>query len=138
MKSSALCLVCLSAAVVAAAAVGRGPTESRWGADGVRSMYAIGAICLAAAVLGAAPLMLVARRWPAYMGQAVLGGTALRLLLTMAAAGAYQVAARPHLPSFLFWAVVFYLLLLVIETAFGVAAVRRHYRPVHGPGGLTT
>ncbi len=92
-------------------------------------MWAIGGICLISAVVGALPLGIAAPRWPAQIGQAALAGTVVRLLLTMVLGGAYQVLAQPHLTAFLFWAVVLYLLLLAVETTFGVLAVRRYYHP---------
>lgn len=110
-----------------AAAIGYLPTRQSWGDDGVRSLTAIGLICLATSVVGAAPIGLVAPRWPAYIGQAVLAGTTIRLMLTVGIGYAYQQLARPHLSSYLLWACVFYLLLLVVETCFGVLAIRRHY-----------
>ncbi len=112
-----------------AVGLGQGPTQSRWGDDGVRALWAIGGICLIAAVVGALPLGIVAPRWPTQIGQAVLAGTVVRLLLTMVLGGAYQVLAQPHMTAFLFWAVVLYLLLLAVETGFGVLAVRRYYPP---------
>lgn len=122
-------IAALVAIVAAALVIGVGPTQSRWGEEGVRAMWAIGGICLISAVVGALPLGIVAPRWPAQIGQATLAGTVVRLLLTMLLGAAYQVLAQPHLTAFLFWAVVLYLLLLAVETAFGVLAVRRYYHP---------
>ncbi len=119
---------CLIATVVVLAAVGYAPTSSRWGEEGLSSMLAIGSICLTTGLLGLLPLLIVVPRWPSYTGQAVLGGTVLRLLLTMALGAAYQVLYDPHLASFLFWAAAFYLTILVIETIWGAVAIRRHYR----------
>ncbi|HKQ49230.1 MAG TPA: hypothetical protein VJZ71_14255 [Phycisphaerae bacterium] len=119
----------LLGAVFLAGAIGYGPTQSRWGDAGVRSMTAIGVICVIAALIGALPMAVVARRWPVHIGQAALAGTGIRLLVTAGLGLAYQTMAKPHLTSFLFWAVVFYMLLLVIETTFAVIGVRRFYVP---------
>ena len=128
MKIFIYCGASLILAVLAASAIGDVPTRNRWGEDGLDSMTAVAVICLCTAVVAMAPMAVIAPRRPDYIGQAALAATVLRLLLTMAACVGYQVTADPHLPSFLFWATVFYLLLLAIETGFGVVAVRRFYR----------
>lgn len=127
----------LLGAVVLAGAIGYGPTQSRWGEAGVRSMTAIGVICAIAAFIGALPMAVVARRWPVHIGQAALAGTGIRLLVTAGLGLSYQTLAKPHLASFLFWAVVFYMLLLAIETIFAVSFVRRYYvSGTPGSGGM--
>ncbi len=142
MKIISACILTLVAVTIVAALVGKGPTEARWGEDGVRSMYAVGAICLGAAIVAFLPVALVAIRWPSQIGNAAIAATAIRLLLTMSAAGVYQVMAKPHLASFLFWAVVYYCLLLTVETGFNLLLVRRQYKNPSqsneskaGPGG---
>jgi hypothetical protein len=132
-KLVSVCLVCLVAVVAGGMAIGSGPTAARWGDEGLRSMRAVGLICLASAVAGMIPLAAVAVRWPMHIGQAALAGTGLRLFLTILLGAAYQTLARPHLASFLFWAVAFYCALLVVETVFGVLVVRAFFR---APGGL--
>lgn len=129
MRIVVSCMVTLMLVTAGAAAAGRGPTLARWGTDGVTSMNAIAAICLVSALVAMIPLAITALRWPAHIGQAALGGTVLRLLLTMAGAGIYQTLFDPQMGSFLFWAVVFYCLLLAVETGFGVVLVNRYYRP---------
>lgn len=130
------CIIVLFAVTVGAALAGHGYTASRWGDDGIRSMYAVGAICLGAAVAAFLPVALVASRWPGQIGNAAIAATAIRLLLTMSAAGIYQVIYKPHLTSFLFWAVIYYCLLLAVETGFNLLLVRRHYRnPLRSNGG---
>ncbi|MBI5764664.1 MAG: hypothetical protein HZA51_14205 [Planctomycetes bacterium] len=124
MKISLACFISLALATVLLVAIGQSPTEARWGAEGVSSLRAVAAICLSAAVAGLLPLAVVATKWPSYVGQAALCGTAIRLMLTMAVGAAYQTLAKPHLPSFLFWAVVIYCVLLAIETGFGVYLTR--------------
>jgi hypothetical protein len=133
------CALTLILATTAASAIGYAPTQARWGADGVHSMLAVAAICLGVAVIGIVPMAIIAPRWPQHIGQAVLAGTAIRLLLTMGAIVAYQVAADPQLGPFLFWATVFYLMLLSTESVFGVIAVRRFFRPpASGTGGAVS
>lgn len=84
-------------------------------------------------------MAVVARRWPMHIGQAALAGTGIRLLVTAGLGLSYQTLAKPHLASFLAWAVIYYLLLLAIETTFAVIAVRRYYVPgASGTGGATT
>jgi hypothetical protein len=120
-----------------AAAIGYAPTQNHWGEPGLRSMKAIGVICCVAAVIGALPISLVARRWPLYIGQAALAGTTIRLLLTGILGLSYQTMAKPHLASFLTWATVFYIMLLGVETGFAIVIVRKYYVPSGpAPGGM--
>lgn len=128
MKLVAACILCLLAATAGAYLIGYGPTMSRWGEEGIRSMNAVGTICLAAAIVAFMPLVVVLIHRPAYIGQVALAGTVLRLLLTMAAGGIYQTMAKPQMESFLLWAVIFYCLLLTVETGFGVLLVKKYYR----------
>lgn len=129
MRIVASCIIALLLVTSAISAIGHGPTFARWGAEGVQTMNAVGAICLVSALVALIPLALVSIRWPHFIGQAALGCTVLRLMLTMAAGAVYQSIAKPQMGSFVFWAVVFYCLLLVVETAFGVFLVNRYYRP---------
>ncbi len=139
MKFFLTTVLSLVGVVLLASALGYVPTQSRWGADGVRSMTSVGIICCASAIIGAAPISLVARRYPLYIGQAALAGTTIRLLLTAALGIAYQTIAKPQLPSFLIWATVDYMLLLIVETSFSVYAVRQYYVPGSpGTGGALT
>ena len=130
MKISIACLISLCVVTAILVLVGQSPTEARWGAEGVASLRAVAVICLVSAFAGLLPIALVAAKWPSYLGQAALGGTAIRLLLTMAVGAAYQTLAQPHLPSFLFWAVVIYCVLLAIETGFSVYLARSFFPPV--------
>ncbi len=108
-------------------AIGYGPTHGRWGDEGVRSMTAMAVICLGAAIMGGLPIGIVAPRWPSYIGQAVLAGTTIRLLLTAGIGLAYQKLTAPDMSSYMLWAGVFYLSLLAVEASFGILAVRRYY-----------
>lgn len=115
--------------MIATAAIGYAPTQTRWGAEGVNSMLVIAGICLATAVLAFIPMMIVAPRWPDQIGSAALAGMGLRLFLTMGSMVCYQILLRPQFESFLFWAVIYYLIVLAIDTTFGVIAIKRFYRP---------
>ncbi len=128
MKLSLACLLSLILAVVVASAIGYAPTQARWGEPGVQSMLAIAVICLVASGVAAAPMFVVAPRWPAQIGNAVLAGTVIRLLATMAGMVGYQILAQPHSASFLFWATIYYLTLLAVDVAFGVVSIQKHYR----------
>ncbi len=130
MKISIACLISLCVVTAMLVLVGRAPTEARWGVEGVASLRAVAIICLGSAFVGLLPIAVVAMKWPSYVGQAALGGTVIRLMLTMAVGAAYQTLAQPHLPSFLFWAVVIYCVLLAIETAFSVYLTRRFFPTV--------
>ena len=122
------CSASLFIVVVLAIVIGFVPTENRWGQEGLNSMLAVAGICLSSALLAAIPMAVVAPRWPDQIGQAILAGTVIRLLLTMFGCVVYQALARPQLGSFLFWATIIYLAMLVTETPFGVWAIRKFYR----------
>lgn len=127
MKTVFLCILSLFAVVGAAGAIGYRPTLARWGNEGVRSMMAIGVICLASALIGLMPLAMASMLKPSLIGQAALSGTLIRLVLTGGGLFGYQTMAHPQLGAFLFWAVVFYMLLLAVETGFGVYLTKRFY-----------
>ena len=132
MKLVAVNLLALMAVVALAVGIGYTPTQARWGAVGVGSMWAAAGICLAAAFVAAVPLVVAARRWPTYVGQAALGGTVIRLLVTGALTVGYQVSRPVHLQSLLVWLVVLYLLLLAVETTLGIVVVRKYWQAPAG------
>ena len=84
----AILLICI---VALAAAVGYSPTQAKWGEDGIASMKAVAAICLASALVSILPLAFVAPRYPDQIGPAALAATAIRLLLTMGLLVGFQV-----------------------------------------------
>jgi hypothetical protein len=135
MKIVLLCIVSLFVVVGGAGAIGYRPTLARWGSEGVRSMMAIAVICMAAALIGIMPLAWASMFKPAYIGQTALVGTVIRLLLTTAGVFGYQTFMHPQPGAFLFWAVVFYLLLLAVETGFSVYLTRRAYHTDKTGGG---
>lgn len=113
--------------VIAAVVIGYRPTQRRWGAEGIESMFVVAGICLAVALVPAAIMGFVAARWPQHLGQAAFAGTGIRLLLTLSGLLIYQVLAQPQLGAFLCWATILYLLLLATETTIAVLAVRRYH-----------
>jgi len=125
-------IVALVAVAAAAVLIGARPTEARWGTAGITSMKAAVGMCLTAALIAAAPIALATGRRSAYAPQACLGGTVLRLLITMGLALAYQSTAQVHMRSFLAWLVIAYLLFLSVETALTLWVVRRYWSR---PGG---
>ena len=137
MKTVFLCILSLFAVVGAAGAIGYRPTLSRWGNEGVWSMMAIGVICLAAALIGLVPLAVASMLKPSLIGQAALSGTLIRLALTFGGLFAYQTLAHPQIGALLFWAVVFYMLLLAVEAGFGVYLTKRFYQTESGNKGAT-
>ncbi|MCP4593188.1 MAG: hypothetical protein GY842_20825 [bacterium] len=128
MKLVAVNLLALIGVVVAALALGYRPTEGRWGAEGLASMWAAAVICLAAGVASAVPVAVVGLSRPTYVGQAALAGTGIRLALTAFLALGYQSWTAVHLSSFLTWLLILYLLLLAAETIISVTIVRALWR----------
>ena len=127
VKIVTTCLASLVLATLIVVVLGRPYTRLHWGESGVDSLHAIAVICLGAAILGFAPIAVIASRWPDQIGQAALAGTVIRLIGTVMGGAAYQTLAKPHLASFLFWAVILYCVLLAIETGFGVYLVRHYF-----------
>jgi len=117
-------MICVLLAVALAATLGRAPTAARWGQAGVDCMYAAGIICGLASVLAMGPMMFAALWFRSYVGEAALAATVLRLLLTTAMCLGYQIWSKPDLKPFLLWALIFYGLMLVIDTVFSVLIVR--------------
>lgn len=134
MKLAAVNLAGLVAVAALAVSVGYGPTTHRWGPAGVTSMWAATVICLSAAFAAALGLVVIALRRPAQVGMAALAATVIRLLLTMLLSVAYQLWADVHLPSFLSWLLILYLLLLGVELVVSVVLVRARWRPPTGTG----
>ncbi len=128
MKLAAVNLLVLAGVVALAVGLGYAPTRGRWGPEGLASMWAAAVICLAAAVAAVLPLIIVGFRSPTYVGQAALGGTVIRLLLTGLLGVGYQLWTDVHLKSFLAWLTVLYLLLLVVETVMSLVIVRTRWR----------
>lgn len=129
MRIILLQVALLAATVPVAFGVGYWPAQRWWGADGLASFRPAAVICLSAAVAAAVPLGITAIWRPAYVAQAALGGTVIRLLLTAGVALAYQTNVEVHLRSFLWWLTVQYMALLSTETAFSVLLMRRQYPP---------
>ena len=129
MKLTLTCVILLILTVAATVAIGYRPTEARWGTEGVTNLFVVAAICLMSALVALIPLVLVSLWHPDQIGAAGLAATVIRLFLTMGALVAYQIIKDPQMASFIFWSPIFYLLLLAIETTFGVLFVRRYYRP---------
>ena len=125
MKYALLQLGVLTAIIVAAVLGGAGVAADRWGAAGVRSLYAAAWIVWVAAILGALPLGIAAAHWPEQAPLVAFAGTAVRLLGTGAGALVYQTIAQPHLVSFLAALLVLYLALLAVETGLIVYIVLR-------------
>ncbi len=125
VKVALLYLLVIAAIATPVLLWGRGFSERRWGEAGVEMMWVAAAICGIAGLLAVLPLPLVAAMWPKYLGQAVFAGTTIRMLATLAMMVGYQMLNDVHMPSFLTWLLMLYLLLMAAETALGVALVRR-------------
>lgn len=134
MKLFLLYLGALVTATALAVGVGFQPTQQRWGAAGLASLWAAAAICLSAATIAGVLLAVVAVRYPSYLPQAALGGSAVRLFVTGALALVYQMRSDVQLTSFLMWLVILYLLLLTVEVILNVALTRPR-RPALSGGG---
>lgn len=128
MKLPLLSMMTIVITAILAVLIGYSPTETRWGSTGIACMFAAGVICVVSSLLAMAFLGVAANWFPGQLGQAALAATGVRLLLTMFLGAVYQVWAKPELTPFLLWALVFYGILLVIDTVFSVMMVQQQSR----------
>lgn len=89
------------------------------------------AICLVAAVIALLPLALVAPRFPDYLVQAGMGAMLIRLFLSLGGGALYLYVFAPPKGLFMTAMVIFYLVMLVAETAVTLRLVHRYWRPPH-------
>ncbi len=82
---------------------------------------------MSGALVAMVPLAWAALARPEQVGMAALAGTAVRLLVTIPAAFAYQMSGVVHAPSFTYWLLVLYLPLMAVETAIAVALIQRTF-----------
>ena len=106
-------------------------------------MVAAGCVCLAATIIGLIPLLIAWQRRAQWLGQACLGATVLRLLVTFLIGTLTYLALQPNLTAFALWTMLFYLALLAWETKTAVKIIRVFYhdaatqRHAHAPNAAT-
>lgn len=100
----------------------------RWGGiKNLHSLIAAGILVLMAAIVSLIPIVIAAQRKADWLGQACLGATVVRLLLTISLGSGWYLMAKPPMMAFMVWMVLFYLVLLVWETITAMRFVKKVY-----------
>ena len=99
-----------------------------WGGrENLQALVAAGVLTLIASIVSLIPITMAVEKKADWLGQACLGATVIRLLLTMALGCGWYVAARPPLTAYLIWTMLFYLVLLAWETKTAMGFVKTVY-----------
>lgn len=99
-----------------------------WGGrENVLSLLAAGVLVLIACIVSLIPIAIAVQRKADWLGQACLGATVIRLLLTMSLGSGWYLAAKPPMIAFLVWMTLFYLVLLAWETIIAMRFVKKVY-----------
>lgn len=104
----------------------------QYGPRYLNAMLFAAVICLAAAMVSLVPVMIAFSRRADWLAQACLGGAVIRIFLTLLPALAFYLIFRPPMVTFGLWMTVFYLVLLVWETATAVGFIRSVYGRENG------
>jgi len=99
--------------------------------DGTGLLVCAG-INLGACWLAFVPIVVVSRRYPGFVPQAVLGATSIRLFVVASATLALSRWGPWSMMRLAGWMVVFYLSLLAVETGLSVRLLNRGSKNMHG------
>lgn len=116
-------LAALAGLTLFLAAIGYLPTRSAAGAEGVVAMLLACGASLVGSAVGAVPIALA--RTPEESLKRFTASMALRLLVVAVLAGAALWFLTPARRPFLLWLAISYLVLLVADTRFAQAVLRR-------------
>ena len=97
------------------------------GSENIQALIAAGAVTLIASIVSMIPITMAVAQKSDWLGQACLGATVIRLMVTMLLGCGWYVAAKPPMTAFLLWTMLFYLVLLVWETKIAMRYVKRFY-----------
>ncbi|MFC1781964.1 hypothetical protein ACFL02_00070 [Planctomycetota bacterium] len=95
--------------------------------QGITALITAAAVCFGATCVSLLPLVIAVKRRADWLGQACLGGTVIRLLLTMFAGTVVYFALKPPMMTFALCVMAFYLALLAWETKVAVSYIRVFY-----------
>jgi hypothetical protein len=107
--------------------LGAWPSWHFGSAGGMEAMLAAGGVCLVGAIVSLVPMVMAIGKKADWLAQACLGGTVLRMLVTLALGTAVYLAMKPAMMAYTLWVMVFYLVLLVWETKTALKYIRAFY-----------
>ena len=103
------------------------PSYHWGGSENLQAMLAAGVVTLLASIVSLIPITIAAERKADWLGQACLGSTVIRLMVTLAAGMGWFLVAKPPLLAFALWTMLFYLVLLVWETRIAMKFIKNIY-----------
>jgi len=103
------------------------PSVHWGGSENVQALIAAGVVTLIASIVSLIPITIAVEKKADWLGQACLGATVIRLLLTMALGCGWYVAVKPPMMAFALWTMLFYLVLLAWETKTAMGFVKTVY-----------
>lgn len=103
------------------------PSYHWGGSENLQAMIAAAVLTLIAGIVSLIPITLAVGQKADWLGQACLGATVIRLLLTLTIGVGWYAAVKPPLMAFSLWTMLFYLLLLAWETKTAMGYVKTIY-----------
>jgi hypothetical protein len=103
------------------------PSYHWGGSENLQAMLAAGVVTLIASVVSLIPITIAAEQKADWLGQACLGATVIRLMVTLAAGMGWYLAVKPSLMAFALWTMLFYLVLLAWETKTAMGYIKIVY-----------
>ena len=97
------------------------------GSENIQALIAAGVVTLIASIVSMIPITIAVEQKADWLGQACLGATVIRLLLTMLLGCGWYLAFKPPMMAFALWTMLFYLVLLAWETKTAMGYVKRVY-----------
>ena len=97
------------------------------GSENLQALIAAGVVTLIASIISMIPMTIAVEKKADWLGQACLGATVTRLLLTMSLGCGWYVAVKPPMMAFALWTMLFYLVLLAWETKTAMGYIKRVY-----------
>ena len=103
------------------------PSVHWGGSENVQALIAAGVVTLIASIVSLIPITIAVDQKADWLGQACLGATVIRLMVTLAAGMGWYLAVKPPLIAFALWTMLFYLVLLVWETRIAMKFIKDIY-----------
>ena len=113
--------------VAVVAVISAWPSLHWGGSKNFQALIAAGIITLIAGIVGLVPITIAVQHKADWLGQACLGATVIRLLVTLSAGMGWYLAIKPPLMAFALWVMLFYLVLLAWETKMAMGFVKTVY-----------
>jgi len=97
------------------------------GSENIQALIAAGAVTLIASIVSMIPITIAVEQKANWLGQACLGATVIRLMVTLLLGSGWYMAAKPPMMVFLLWTMLFYFILLAWETKTAMGYIKRVY-----------